>query len=47
MKELEWAYIKILKIHGAMDRHPRPITDPLMVAFDRDPWVTQNEAGGI
>ena len=47
MKDIEWAYIKISKGHGAMDRDLRLSTDPLMVAFDRDPWVTQNAAGGI
>ena len=47
VKEIEWAYIKILRVRGAMDRYPRLSTDPLMVTFDRDTWVTQNAAGGI
>ena len=47
MKELEWAYIKILRVRGAMDWDLRLSTDPLMVTFDRDTWVTQNAAGGI
>ena len=40
VKDIEWAYIKILRLRGAMDGYPRLSTDPLMVTFDRNMWVT-------